>query len=212
MSMRKKVTGPGRPSGRDDRDVRAELLQAARDLFTSHGFDRVSTRRLAREADTTAAMIHYYFGDKHGLFRALLEEQLAPRLARLESLASEHQATLESLATIYISMFQENPWMPRLMFREVLEGDAKLRDRFAARVAGRLIPVIEDALREERAAGRVRADIDPVAVVVTVMSLCVYPFLAKPLIEAGFSRKFDADFVAHWRDHVVRMLYTGLQP
>ncbi len=112
MSMRKKLTGPGRPSGRDDRDVRAELLQAARDLFTSHGFDRVSTRRLAREADTTAAMIHYYFGDKHGLFRALLEEQLAPRLARLESLASEHQATLESLATIYISMFQENPWMP----------------------------------------------------------------------------------------------------
>ncbi|MGW8369024.1 MAG: TetR/AcrR family transcriptional regulator [Gammaproteobacteria bacterium] len=188
--MRRKATRPGRPSGRDDRDVRAELLQAARDLFTAHGFDGVSTRRLAREADTTAAMIHYYFGDKHGLFRA----------------------SLESLATIYISMFQENPWMPRLMFREVLEGDAKLRDQFAARVAGRLIPVIEDALREERAAGRVRTDIEPVSVVVTVMSLCVYPFLAKPLIEAGFGKKFDADFVAYWRDHVVRMLYKGLQP
>ena len=67
--------GPGRRSGRptssEGRDVRTRLLAAARELFARRGFDAVSTRELARAAGATPAMVHYYFGDKHGLFRAL---------------------------------------------------------------------------------------------------------------------------------------------
>ena len=77
----------GRPSADDPRDVRAQLLAAARDLFTRFGFDAVSTRQLAAEAETTPAMIHYYFGDKHGLYRALLEEVIPPVLDKLEARA-----------------------------------------------------------------------------------------------------------------------------
>src|SRR5678815_6090761 len=63
----------GRPSARDDATVRESLLEAARRLFLARGFAAVSIREIAAEAGATAAMIHYYFGDKLGLYRAMLE-------------------------------------------------------------------------------------------------------------------------------------------
>jgi AcrR family transcriptional regulator len=209
--MTEQAPGPGRPSGDDRRNVRGQLLSVARKLFTRHGFEAVSMRRLAREAGVTPAMIHYYFGDKHGLYRALLEEVLEPRFRELEALAGEGRVTIEGFMNTYIAMFRDNPWMPRLVFREVLEGDEGFRRQFAERVAGRIFPFLAQALREETATGRLRADLDPVAVVISVMSQCVYPFLAAPLIEAGLKRKVDAEFVERYRAHAIRLVYEGLR-
>src|SRR5512135_727129 len=82
---RKAPRGPGRPAG-GDAAVRAALLQNARVLFLKHGFAEVSTRRIAAAAATTPAMIHYYFGDKLGLYRAMLEEAMGPLLERLRQM------------------------------------------------------------------------------------------------------------------------------
>ena len=208
--MNDTTRGPGRPSGVDRRRVRERLLEAALALFTRHGFDGVSMRRLAQEAGATPAMIHYYFGDKHGLFRALLEEVLAPRLAELEVLAGRRAVTLADFMGSFIEMFAEHPWLPPLVFREVVDGPAAVRRDFARRMAGRVFPILREALAEETAAGRIRDDLDPVAVVVSVMSLCVYPFLARPMIEEGLGQAVDGDFVERWCAHAVRLLYEGI--
>jgi AcrR family transcriptional regulator len=153
--MNDTTRGPGRPSGVDRRRVRERLLEAALALFTRHGFDGVSMRRLAREAGATPAMIHYYFGDKHGLFRALLEEVLAPRLDELEALAGKRPVTLAEFMGVFISMFAEHPWIPPLVFREVVDGPAEVRRRFAQRMAGRFSG--KTTRLTSRAAWRVKA-------------------------------------------------------
>jgi AcrR family transcriptional regulator len=48
------------------------LLQAALSLFASQGFARTSTREIAELAGANLAAISYYFGDKAGLYRAVL--------------------------------------------------------------------------------------------------------------------------------------------
>ena len=68
--------------------VRERLLEAARELFTRHGYDGVSMRRLARDAGATPAMIHYYFGDKQGLYEALLERALSRVLGRVRGIVA----------------------------------------------------------------------------------------------------------------------------
>jgi AcrR family transcriptional regulator len=209
--MSEESRGPGRPSGDDRRQVREQLLETGLALFTRHGFDGVSMRRLAREAGATPAMIHYYFGDKHGLFRALLEEVLAPRLDELEALAGERPVTLAQFMDVFISMFAEHPWIPPLVFREVVDGPAAMRRKFAQRLAGRVFPILTGALAAETAAGALRDDVDPAAVVISVMSLCVYPFLARPMIEAGLGQPIDAASVDRWRTHAVRLLYEGIR-
>src|SRR5512136_636997 len=123
LPRRKAPRGPGRPAG-GDAAVRGALLQHARALFLRQGFAEVSTRRIAAAAGTTPAMIHYYFGDKLGLYRAMLEEAIEPVIKRLRGLEQGGAISppdLETLMTLYIRMLAQNPWLPRLIVHEVLD-------------------------------------------------------------------------------------------
>ena len=53
--------------------TRAEILDAARSLFGTHGYDRTTLRMIADEAKVDAALVARAFGSKHGLFLAAVE-------------------------------------------------------------------------------------------------------------------------------------------
>lgn len=54
-------------------------MQAALALFSRHGYDKVSLRAVAREADVDPALIHHYFDSKADLFsRSVLDGDLRP--------------------------------------------------------------------------------------------------------------------------------------
>lgn len=68
----------------DEPDTKDRLLEAALQLFSTHGFEGVSTRQLAAEAGANIAAIAYHFGGKKELYHALLErivDETEPRFA-----------------------------------------------------------------------------------------------------------------------------------
>ena len=79
----RRASGPGRPRNRDPELVRSALLAAARRQVAAHGTAGTSLAAIAREAGVTAAMVHYHFGDKQGLYQAMLEQTVGPVLAQL---------------------------------------------------------------------------------------------------------------------------------
>jgi AcrR family transcriptional regulator len=56
---------------RDAEASRARLLAAAKIRFSQHGYDSVSVRDIARDADVDPALVIRYFGSKEGLFRII---------------------------------------------------------------------------------------------------------------------------------------------
>src|SRR3954454_7892011 len=78
------------------------LLNAAEALFAEHEFDSVSTRDIANRAKVNLALVHYYFGTKQKLFRAVLarriEELSRRRLQLLDKCRSS--SNLMSVAQI----------------------------------------------------------------------------------------------------------------
>jgi TetR/AcrR family transcriptional regulator len=56
--------------------TRERILQAAHDRFTHQGFANTSVREICEDADVTAPVLYYHFGDKEGLFAAVAEEAL----------------------------------------------------------------------------------------------------------------------------------------
>ena len=54
------------------RDTRADLVQAARALFASLGFERTTMRAVATKAGVDVALIYHHFGSKTGLLEATL--------------------------------------------------------------------------------------------------------------------------------------------
>ena len=63
--------GRGRPPRRDGRDTRAEILDAALDLFSEKGYDQTSLREIAEQVRITKAALYYYFPSKEALFATL---------------------------------------------------------------------------------------------------------------------------------------------
>ncbi len=61
---------PAKPRGRRPgrADTRGAICRAALSLFSTVGYDKVSLRAIAREADVDPALIHHYFASKSDLF------------------------------------------------------------------------------------------------------------------------------------------------
>lgn len=58
---------------RDAERTRAALLAAAQTLFSTRGFANTGVRDVAEFAGVNSSLVGRYFGSKHGLFRATLE-------------------------------------------------------------------------------------------------------------------------------------------
>src|SRR5436190_9216702 len=59
---------------RDRETVRRSILEAARDLFVSEGYQNVSIRKIADRIEYSPAAIYGYFPSKDDIFFALAEE------------------------------------------------------------------------------------------------------------------------------------------
>jgi TetR/AcrR family transcriptional repressor of mexJK operon len=60
-----KAAGPGRPK---DPGKRAAILDAAKRMFVSHGFERVSMDQIAAEAGVSKLTVYSHYGDTESLF------------------------------------------------------------------------------------------------------------------------------------------------
>jgi AcrR family transcriptional regulator len=201
---------PGRPAG-GDAAVRAALLQNARALFLKHGFAEVSTRRIAAAAGTTPAMIHYYFDDKLGLYRAMLEEAMTPLLETLQRMEqSGTPPDLEALMTQYMRMLSQNRWLPALIVKEVLGEGGQLREQFIERWASRLAPAFVAVLQRERDRGSLRADVDPRLAAVSALGLCIFPFVSLPITSRVLGLSVEGAGFERLAQHTMQLFRTGV--
>ena len=59
-------------------DTKEQILAAAESLFAEHGFEGVPLRKIIAEAGVNSAAIHYHFGSKEGLVKAVLARRFNP--------------------------------------------------------------------------------------------------------------------------------------
>ena len=62
---------------REREEVRRKILEAARDLFASEGYEKVTMRRIAEAIEYSATTIYNHFEDKDDLVQALCHEDFA---------------------------------------------------------------------------------------------------------------------------------------
>jgi AcrR family transcriptional regulator len=194
----------------DEPGVREALLDAARALFAARDYRAVSLREIAAQAGVTPAMVHYYFGDKTGLFDALLDATFSRLLARMREALAEHgSGDIGALLEILVGTIGAEPWIPRLMIREVLADDGPFRDRFIQRYASQVAAIVPGLVAREQAAGELRADLDPRLAFASLVGMTVFPFAARPVLERVLGLEYDEDFRRRFVDHTRRLFVEG---
>jgi TetR/AcrR family transcriptional regulator len=209
---RSRTRRPGRPAG-GDASVRGALLESARGLFLARGFGSVTIRQIAAAAGSSPAAIHYHFGDKLGLYRAMLEGAFAPvaeAMQRLADPARVEQVDVTEVVRLYTRMLAGNPWVPQLIVQEVLAEGGRFRDQFIEHFAGRLAPVFVGILKRAQARGEIRADVDPRLAALSAMSMTVFPFLALPVTSRVLGLTLDGEFLDVLTRHTMRVLLGGV--
>lgn len=211
-TRRKRPRAPGRPAGGNDSDVRAALLNAAEKLFLKHGFERVTARQIAAAAGTTPAMIHYYFGNKLGLFRAMLDAAIAPLRERVAVLLLQKDGALDvpSLIATQMRTLATHSWIPSFILNEVLVERGRFRATFIREIASRQLPLVIELLERGRASGALRQDLNPKLAALSLLSLCVFPFLTRPVSATALGLKYEGAELEHLIEHTARLFVRGI--
>ncbi|HKU17383.1 MAG TPA: CerR family C-terminal domain-containing protein [Steroidobacteraceae bacterium] len=194
-----------------DSDVRTALLDAASKLFLRHGFERVTARQIAGAAGTTPAMIHYYFENKLGLFRAMLERAIGPVRELIAGSLAQAGTVVDPAVLIRMHMrtAAANPWIATLIVNEVLAEKGRFRATFIRDVAGRQAPLVMELLERARVKGSLRKDLDVRLAALSLMSLCMFPFLARAVAGPVLGLKFDDDEIERLVQHTARLFAVG---
>jgi len=79
--------------------TRAALVEAARELFGSRGYYDVPAEEITRTAGVTRGALYHHFGDKQGLFRAVVEVVERGLTAEIDAVLETAADPLTGLAT-----------------------------------------------------------------------------------------------------------------
>ena len=172
-------------------DTEAKILEAARSVFIRHGTSGARMQEIAAEAGVNQALLHYYFRSKEQLSIAVFA-QAASRLfpALLQILASDASldAKIEQIVAIYHENLAKNPFLPGYVISELHHHPERIQT-VLGRIGGgdprnALAPVflrLNEQIAAEVAAGRMRP-ITAREFVVNLVSLCIFPFAARPML------------------------------
>ncbi len=103
---------------REKLDTREKILDAARELFVSEGYDGVSMRKIAEKIEYSPTAIYVHFKDKEQLFRELCHNdfrKLAELFQQIATIADPVERIRQS-GMLYIRFGIENPNHYKLMF------------------------------------------------------------------------------------------------
>jgi len=128
-------------------DTRERILEAAAPLFASEGFAGASTRAIAQAAGVNIATLAYHFGDKHGLYAALVDRTYA-RLATValpEGDQADPEARLRALVRAMYHFARAHKGELRVLLRHVLE-NRSLPEAVAATWIAPLLARVGEAL------------------------------------------------------------------
>lgn len=193
-----------------------KILDAATSIFSKEGFKGARMQQIAVKAGVNQALLHYHFGSKEKLYEEVLFRffsNVFSRLAQDFKVEADPEAAFRGFIHAYVDILNTHPELPRLMVSEVIEGGRHIMtvvDRIFSQLGAsppRLIgPFIQKAVENE-----LIRPVDPMQTSISVVGMCVFYFVARPLLEHIWGKpKNEKAFIAQRKEAIIDLVLYGI--
>ncbi|MGZ3331230.1 MAG: TetR/AcrR family transcriptional regulator [Gemmatimonadaceae bacterium] len=183
------------------------ILDAARAIFLRDGTAGARMQEIAAAAGVNQALLHYYFRTKERLSAAvfqLVASRIFPALSQTLAAEISLDEKVDRLIAIYLDNLSQNLFVPGYLISELHHHPARVQQLLSGAIGAdpqalmpALLKKLEKQINERVRDGTMRP-IKPQQFVINLISLCVFPFAARPMLsivfcmdDAAFTRFID---------------------
>ncbi len=193
-----------------------QIMEVAEEMFLSKGFAMTTTTEIARRVGCNQALVHYYFRTKDNLFEKLFERKFTILASAISSDSLKNSGLkekIEAIVTTHLNVIIANPKLPFLVINELTTNPARFENIISKLREQSLIILgnLEKELQEEIKKGTIR-DISAFDLLLNILSLNIFMFLAKPLllgVRNMSQAEFDS-FVQKRRQEILKTVWGGI--
>jgi len=172
-----------------------KIFEAATLVFEEEGLSGARMQNIADRAGINKALLHYYFRTKDHLFEAVFTK-LAQKMFMKFTPIFEKNLSLEDKIRFFfrehITFMQQNPKLPGFIINEINHNPQRIKKLLRNVDFRKLWTTIMEQHSEELYKYNITEETLP-QIMTTIVSLSVFPFAAKGIIEVAFDN-FGIDF------------------
>jgi TetR/AcrR family transcriptional regulator len=211
------------PASEHDGQTEQRILDAAHAVFLRHGTAGARMQDIAAAAGVNQALLHYYFRTKARLSEAVFHRaatQLLPSVIQVMASDEALERKVAHVVELELDHLSRAPYLPGYIISELTHHPERVRQLVSA-IAGmtpedirpRVITKLRQQLKAAIRAGTIRP-IEPEQFIVNLISLCIFPFAARPMLETllGMNAQGFARFIERRREELAPFFLRALRP
>jgi AcrR family transcriptional regulator len=173
-------------TARSDKNLRSQILLAARDLFIQHGYRGLPMREIAEAVGVSKPALYYHFHDKEELFLAVLYQALdeLEALVAQAYAAAQAEGNLEQALRGLVGEIIARPAGERTVIRLASQEMDHLSEAGRQALVGLYQEKFLGGLESLIQAGVARGELRPLHPTTAAWALLglMYPFLSNPAL------------------------------
>jgi TetR/AcrR family transcriptional regulator len=184
-------------------ETESRIIEAATNVFIRKGRQGASMQDIADEAGINRTLLNYYFRSKDKLFDLIFENvflRFIPDVAKLLLAEGPIETKFKIFIEQYTNILMNSPLTPIFILHELSTNPERLIASIKSRGVdpAAFLKIIEKEMEQ----GNIR-QMDPVQLMVNLLSLVVFPFAARPMLLGMFfngDMKEYNDFIRERKD------------
>ena len=197
-----------------DLSTEDKILEAAKNVFVAKGMSGARMQDIANEAGINKALLHYYFRSKEKLFEVIFKaavSRLVPRITAILESDLPLFTKIERFCENYIETVMQSPFIPLFVINEM----NKQPEEFILKIWGDQKPGLQIFIHqvEDEVAKGIIKPIHPHQLLVNIVSLTIFPFIAKPIIffVTGMESKEYKDFMIARKKEIPEFIINAIK-
>lgn len=195
------------------KDAREHLLVTASSIMREGDTVDVSLALLSKKSGLNSALVKYYFGNKAGLMKALLDRDMSKIIHSLDALLAKDFDPEEKLRrhlSAVVDTFYETPYIQRLLMRLVRESEPSDAQRIADAYLKPIYKAYDRLIGEGVEAGVFRK-VDPQLFYFSVTGAADRFFAARLFLRYCFGEdSLTEELRDRYREHTIDFVMAGL--